>query len=140
MVDNCVKGFVSKDDLGIVHGSSGGAVLRILLVEDEPLIALDLENILERLGHVVVGVAETRDEAVQLAADEGPDAALVDIKLRDGFTGIEVARQLSEDFGLYCAFVTGNPEQVTASGAVIVAKPYSVAAIDAVLQGMGQAA
>ena len=114
--------------------------MRILLVEDEPLIALDLENILERLGHEVVGVAETRDEAVRLAEDEHPDAALVDIKLRDGFTGIETVRRLTEDFGLYCAFVTGNPEQITALGAVVVAKPYTVAAIDAAIQGMGQAA
>jgi CheY-like chemotaxis protein len=114
--------------------------LRILLVEDEPLIALDLESILERLGHEVVGVAETRQEALCLAEHEHPDAALVDIKLRDGFTGVATADQLTKDFGLYCAFVTGNPEQVTARGAAIVAKPYTVAAIDAVLQGIGQAA
>src|ERR1700760_5040 len=118
---------MSRQVVATIPGSSGGAVLRILLVEDEPLIALDLETILERLGHQVVGVAETCAEAVRLAGDERPDVALVDIKLRDGFTGVEVARRLTDDFGLYCAFVTGNPEQVTAAGAVVVAKPYTAA-------------
>src|ERR1700761_2752251 len=98
---------MSRHIVAIVAVSSGGALLRILLVEDEPLIALDLESILERLGHEVVGVAETRLEAIHLAEHEHPDVALVDIKLRDGFTGVATADQLTSDFGLYCAFVTG---------------------------------
>ena len=54
--------------------------MRILLVEDEPLIAMDLESILGGLGHQVVGVAETRDEALRLAGESRPDAALIDFK------------------------------------------------------------
>lgn len=108
--------------------------MRVLLVEDEPLIAMDLETILARLGHEVVGVAETRDEALALARNPGADAALVDVKLRDGFTGVEAAVRLRDDFGLNCAFVTGNPEQVKDADFAIVSKPFTVADIETALR------
>jgi CheY-like chemotaxis protein len=110
--------------------------LRILLVEDEPLIAIDLEGILDRLGHEVVGVADTCDEAISIARRMRPDAALIDVKLRDGFTGIEAAHRLRDDFGLCCAFVTGNPEQVASGDIAIVAKPYTAANIEAILPSL----
>jgi CheY-like chemotaxis protein len=107
--------------------------LRILLVEDEPLIAMDLESILSRLGHEVVGIAGTRDQAIQIARDERPDMAFVDFKLRDGFTGDAAARRLRDDFGLYCVFVTGNPEQLEPGDVIVVSKPYTAASIEAAL-------
>ena len=103
--------------------------MRILLVEDEPLIAMDLESNLDSLGHVVVGVADTHDDALRLAAEHAPDAALVDVKLRDGFTGVDAARRLHSDYGLPCAFVTGNPEQVKGADFAIIAKPFTAADI-----------
>ena len=107
--------------------------MRILLVEDEPLIAIDLEAILNRMGHEVVGVADTRDEAVRMAGDTKPDAALIDLKLRDGFTGLEIARRLKNELGLYCAFITGNSEQIAKGEFVIVSKPFTAATIESAL-------
>ena len=110
--------------------------MRILLVEDEPLIALDLESMLVRLGHEVVGVADTEKEAIRLAAVTRPDFAFVDIKLRDGFTGPRIVARLQADFGLYCAFVTGNAEQIIETGAVVVQKPFTTAAIASALPAL----
>ena len=66
---------------------------RILVVEDEVLIALELECLLEDLGHVSVGVAGSSADAIALGRTALPDVALVDIHLIDGPTGVEVARQ-----------------------------------------------
>ena len=107
--------------------------MRILLVEDEPLIAIDLESILVRLGHEVVGIADTHDQALQIAEDTKPDAAFVDIKLRDGFTGMRAAKRLRDDFGLNCTFVTGNAEQVADADFLVVNKPFTAAQIERAL-------
>lgn len=69
--------------------------LRILVVEDEVLIALELECLLDDLGHVTVGVAGSSQEAIALGLATHPDVALVDIHLIDGPTGVAVARALS---------------------------------------------
>ena len=101
--------------------------MRLILVEDEPLIALDLEILAASAGHQVVGVAESFPDALDLLATYGPEAALVDLNLRDGLTGLDVARQLT-DRGVTVAFVTGNAEQIPEdfSGAVaIMEKPFT---------------
>lgn len=105
-----------------------------MLVEDEPLVACDIEAILLALGHEVVGVAETLAEAMSLAEAELPEAALIDVRLRDGFTGPQVAERLSLGGRIRCAFVTGNPEQVAHIGLPIVAKPFGGSDVDSVLQ------
>jgi CheY-like chemotaxis protein len=114
--------------------------LRLLLVEDEPFIALDLEMLVEAEGHQVVGVADTFDTAMDLAASSEPEAAFVDLNLRDGMTGLQVARALARDQGLAVAFITGNAEQLPAdfAGALaVVEKPFThhgVAELLAMLQ------
>lgn len=118
-------------------GSFTEGRVRILLVEDEPFIALDLESMISGLGHHVVGVGETEAESMDLAVRLRPEAALVDIKLKDGFTGVEIARRLNQDFGVTCAFVTGNPEQIEAgcrSAVTVVRKPFTEAEIVAALK------
>jgi two-component system, response regulator PdtaR len=67
--------------------------LRILIVEDEALIALELESLLQDDGHLPIGIAATAREAMALGELE-PDLALVDVHLADGPTGIDVARRL----------------------------------------------
>jgi CheY-like chemotaxis protein len=102
--------------------------LRLLLVEDEALIALDLEELVISLGHEVVGVADTLQSAIDAAAAQSPDGALVDLNLRDGMTGKEVARTLSRQFGLPIGFITGNAEQLAgdfAGGKAVVDKPFT---------------
>jgi CheY-like chemotaxis protein len=91
--------------------------MNILIVEDELLIALDLESIVEDLGHKVIGPARTLDEALQLAGDA--EVALVDVQLADGVTGPAIAERLSSEHGVTVVFVTGNPEMVRNSRGAI---------------------
>ena len=102
--------------------------LRILVVEDEALIALELECLLDDLGHITVGVAGNAAEAIALGRSTAPDVALVDVHLVDGPTGIEVARALSEDRRTTVVFMTANAKRIPQdfAGAIgVIAKPYS---------------
>lgn len=117
--------------------------MRLLIVEDEPFIAADLESLTAELGHEVVGVADTKAMALDLARRAHPDAALLDLKLRDGFTGSEIAQALSADFHLPFAFVTGNTETLPAGafGAVaVVAKPFTDDQVRSAIAALGTAA
>lgn len=100
-----------------------------LIVEDEIFVALDLERILTEAGYTVKAIAADRDGAIEAAPE--CSFALVDINLRDGPTGPEVARTLAQDYGLKVVFVTANPGQIAnPSGALgYVRKPFSADAI-----------
>ena len=106
---------------------SSSRSLRILIVEDEILIALELESLLQDAGHEVVGMAASSQDAVALGQRLGPDLAFVDIHLTDGPTGIDVARRLG-DQGVAVLFMTANakriPDGFTEAHGVI-AKPYT---------------
>ncbi len=80
---------------------------KILIVEDEMLVAFELEAILEDLGHEPVGIAADLTDAEQLFA-EGLDLALVDLNLRDGLTGPEIGKRLCAR-GVTVLFITANP-------------------------------
>ena len=111
--------------------------LRVLVVEDQALLALQLEMTLLDLGCEVVGCAMDKATALEIAARETPDLAFVDINLRDGCTGPEIAATLGRDFGAASVFVTANPEQAagTASGALgVICKPFDTDTISGVVQ------
>lgn len=82
--------------------------MRVLIVEDEELIALDLQEILEGDGHTVVGQATTADEAVKLATKHKPDVALMDVELSDGSNGLVVAEALGRKLKLPVVFLTAR--------------------------------
>jgi len=83
----------------------------ILIVEDEMLIALEMQSILEGVGHRVVGIAA--DLAGSLAyADTGLDLALVDLNLRDGLTGPQIGSTLASEHSVSVLFLTANPRLV----------------------------
>jgi len=103
------------------------APLKVLIVEDEILLAMDLEAHLEALGQDVVGVASDAAGAFDLAEAEAPDLALVDINLRDGRSGPRIASELARKHDTLVVFVTGSPEQIPSdyAGAVgAVLKPW----------------
>ena len=83
---------------------------KVLIVEDELLIALDLEDMVESNGMQVAGIANTMAHA--LAAAPYADIALVDVNLLDGATGPAIGRMLAEEFGIAVIFMTANPEAV----------------------------
>lgn len=99
---------------------------KILIVEDEFLVALQLEDILADGGHAVVGTVPDMQSFRLLG--EAPDIALVDLNLRDGLTGPAIARAVAGQFGARVIYVTANPGQIdipaeTAVG--VVQKPFS---------------
>jgi CheY-like chemotaxis protein len=83
--------------------------LRILLIEDELLIALNAQDILEDEGHHMVGLAANAEQSSALALEHRPDLALVDLNLRDGLTGPEIGTKLAQEYGIPVLFVTANP-------------------------------
>ena len=84
---------------------------KVLIVEDELLIALDLEDMVESNGLEVAGIANSMAHA--LAAAPYADIALVDVNLLDGATGPAIGRMLAEDYGIAVIFMTANPEAVS---------------------------
>jgi DNA-binding response OmpR family regulator len=102
----------------------------VLIVEDEFLVALQLEDILTEAGHRVVGIVS--DQAAMGTVVEPPQVALVDLNLRDGPSGPTIAQQLAERYGTVIIYVTANPAEIgrpapTALG--VVQKPFSHHAI-----------
>ncbi|GJD75366.1 response regulator [Methylobacterium goesingense] len=102
--------------------------LRILIVEDEALILMQLEMLFEDAGHEVVGTAVSEEEAVALAIETRPDIAFVDVRLKDGTSGMKAARAMRDIAGLTVVFLTANvrmlPDDLDGAAAVIP-KPFS---------------
>ena len=86
---------------------------RILIIEDEALVAMELRFVLEDLGYVVVGTAPDARTALALASRGGIELALVDIHLSDGATGVGLGQQLGEAFGITVLYMTANPGMVS---------------------------
>ncbi len=101
---------------------------RVLIIEDEPIIALDLENLLVELGHKVVAKAATRDEAVAMARAERPGLVLADINLGEGGSGIDAVSEILTSFDIPVIFVTAYPEKLLTGErpepAYLIAKPF----------------
>ena len=107
---------------------SSGKPLRVLIVEDELLIALELECLLQDAGHDVVGIAACSAEALDLSAKLDPDLAFVDIHLADGPTGVEVSRRLAAEHDVTVLFMTANAKRIPedfAGARGVIAKPYT---------------
>jgi DNA-directed RNA polymerase specialized sigma24 family protein len=109
----------------------------ILIIEDEPLIAMDLEALVEGLGHNVTGVARTRTEAVKLAATKRPGLILADIQLADGSSGLDAVNDLLKSFEVPVIFITAYPERFLTGErpepAFLIAKPFQPANVSAVI-------
>ena len=98
--------------------------VRVLIVEDEFLIATDVEDVVLAMGHQVIGPVGTMAHAKEVAAEA--DIAIVDVRLADGLTGPELADHLKAEHGVTVIFATGNPEAVALSQSALgyLCKPY----------------
>lgn len=85
--------------------------MRILVVEDDALIALSIEDILTEAGHTVVGLAPSKLRAAHLVQKTHPDMALIDIRLADGMTGIDLARDCAK-FHVASLIVSALPREI----------------------------
>lgn len=94
---------------------------RVLVVEDEAVVALHLRGCLERLGYHVVGEASTADQAVALARVHRPQVVLMDIGLKGAIDGIDAARELGARFSTPVVFVTGSADDLTMTRATAAA-------------------
>lgn len=102
---------------------------RVMIIEDEAIIALDLTWIVRELGHEVVGVARTRTEAVALAAKASPDLVMADIQLADNSSGIDAVNDILTTMGERpVIFITAFPERLLTGEkiepAFLISKPF----------------
>ena len=81
----------------------------VLVIEDEPLIAMDIEDIVTGLGHRISGIARTREQAVQIAMRKRPGFVLADIQLADGSSGIDAVNDMLRQFEVPVIFITAYP-------------------------------
>lgn len=115
---------------------------RVLIIEDEGLIALDLRSIVENMGHAVIGVARTMDEAIDMGRREQPDLILSDMQLADGSRGVDAVNVLLAEFGVKpVIFITAFPERLLTGErpepALLIPKPFRRAQVSsAISQGM----
>ena len=86
--------------------------LRVIIIEDQALLAMELELVLGESGCDVVGCAMDQASAFAVAEREHPDLALIDVNLLDGMTGPRIAQRLVRDHGTAVVFLTANPEQI----------------------------
>ncbi len=109
----------------------------VLIIEDEPLIAVDIEEIVESLGHTCIGVARTRDEAVKLGKGKAPGLVLADIQLADGSSGIDAVNDLLKHFNAPVIFITAYPERLLTGDrpepTFLMTKPFQPEMLKAVI-------
>ncbi len=109
----------------------------VLIIEDETFIALDLEALVEGLGHKVLGVARTHVEAVALSKVKQPGVILADIQLADGSSGLDAVNEMLRSFEVPVIFITAYPERFLTGErpepAFLIAKPFQPATVSAVL-------
>jgi two-component system cell cycle sensor histidine kinase/response regulator CckA len=112
---------------------------RILVVEDEQIIAADLINELRRMGHEVVGTAIAGHDAIRIAEQAKPDLVLMDVQLEDGMTGMVAGRMIQERLGSKIIFLTAFPgvflqdhNRISDPG-ICLGKPFSRIQLEAAL-------
>lgn len=115
---------------------------RILIVEDESIVADDLQHQVLQLGYEVVGTAACGDEALTLAEETRPEIVLMDIQLEGAMTGVETAKLIQRKTGAAVIFVSAfaavfirDPSQMTAPG-ICLSKPFSPLQLRAALQSV----
>ncbi|MGH6839819.1 MAG: response regulator [Methylocella sp.] len=109
----------------------------VLIIEDEPLVAIGLEALVEDLGHRVVAIARTHREAVRAATRTHPGLVLTDIHLADGSSGLEAVNEILGDFSVPVVFITDYPERFLTGKvpepAFLVIKPFDVDSLKVVV-------
>jgi CheY-like chemotaxis protein len=109
----------------------------VLIIEDEPIIAMDLEAIVRDLGHSVTGVAVTRDEAVAQAHAHRPGLVLADIQLADDSSGIDAVKDILAEFNVPVIFITAFPERLLTGErpepTFLITKPFQRSTVKAAI-------
>jgi CheY-like chemotaxis protein len=147
-----MEGFSTSDTaylLGLEEAEAGALVEQalnaiedqtrtdVLIIEDEPIIAMDIETIVRDLGHDVTAIAVTRDEAVREAKAQRPGLVLADIQLADNSSGIDAVKDILADFEVPVIFITAFPERLLTGDrpepAFLITKPFQRATVKAAI-------
>lgn len=105
---------------------------RVLIVEDDMIISLVIENMINELGHEVVGKATSGDEAIRIATTESPDLVLMDIRLKGDMDGIEAVTEIRQKISTSVIYLTGNSDRVNYERALkteftdLITKPFTI--------------
>lgn len=133
---------VSEDEASELVARAGREIAaqvatEVLIIEDEPIIAMDLEGLVEDMGHRVVGVARTHKEAVELALKHRPGLVLADIQLADGSSGLDAVNEMIQGFSVPVVFITAYPERLLTGErpepAFLITKPFHIDTVRAAI-------
>jgi CheY-like chemotaxis protein/DNA-directed RNA polymerase specialized sigma24 family protein len=109
----------------------------VLIIEDEPLIAMDIESLVKSLGHQVNGVARTHAEAIEAVEKRRPGLVLADIQLADGSSGLDAVNEMLSSFSVPVVFITAYPERLLTGErpepAFLITKPFQPETVKAVI-------
>ncbi len=116
---------------------AGEIATNILIIEDEPLIAMDLQALVENLGHEVQGIARTHTEAIALAKARKPGLILADIQLADGSSGLDAVNELLNTLEVPVIFITAYPERyltgMRPEPTFLILKPYQPTMVSTII-------
>jgi DNA-directed RNA polymerase specialized sigma24 family protein/CheY-like chemotaxis protein len=109
----------------------------VLIIEDEPLIAMDIESLVKSLGHRVDGIARTHGEAMSAVKKKQPGLILADIQLADGSSGLDAVNEMLASFSAPVVFITAYPERLLTGErpepAFLITKPFQPETVKAVI-------
>jgi CheY-like chemotaxis protein len=132
----------SQKRIGDLLQDAGAEISRqlatdVLIIEDEPLIALDLQKIMQDLGHRVSLIARTYKDAIWAAARVKPGLVIADIRLADGSSGLDAVNDILDGFAVPVVFVTAYPEKLSTGQrpepTFLIAKPFREEAVKAIV-------
>jgi DNA-directed RNA polymerase specialized sigma24 family protein len=133
---------VSNDEVKSLIDTAGKEISEqiaaaVMIIEDEPLIALDIETLVTDIGHKVIGIARTRKEAVAMASHTPPELVLADIQLADGSSGIDAVNDILAKVNVPVIFITAYPERLLtgerAEPTFLITKPFRPEMVKAVI-------
>jgi DNA-directed RNA polymerase specialized sigma24 family protein len=136
---------VSREEVALLVSEARNEIerqtrARVLIIEDEPIIAMDIESIVSEAGHDVAAIAVTREEAVAAAAEHRPSLVLADIQLADNSSGIDAVKDILATYSVPVIFITAFPERLLTGEkpepAFLITKPFQR---DTVKAAMAQA-
>jgi DNA-directed RNA polymerase specialized sigma24 family protein/CheY-like chemotaxis protein len=109
----------------------------VLIIEDEPIIALDIEAMVQELGHEVTGIARTHKEAIALMTERPPGLVLADVQLADGSSGLDAVNEILLTVNVPIIFITAYPERLLTGEkpepAFLITKPFQPDAVKAAI-------
>jgi CheY-like chemotaxis protein/DNA-directed RNA polymerase specialized sigma24 family protein len=132
----------SPEDVDMLLGQAGREIAAristgILIIEDEPIIAMDLEALVLDLGHTVTHIARTHAEAIAAIREDRPGLVLADINLADGSSGLDAVNEILQTYRVPVVFITAYPERLLTGErpepAFLITKPFQAGTVKAIV-------